>query len=434
MYFLPRQSLILLVTAIALLLSNTSRAQFTLRDFSNVNYSGTIDQQWALRTEDGASQKFQTTFEPRMEVDITESIRLTAIARVRADTESNLGFTGSRTHLDTDLREFYLDADWGGLYWRLGRQQIVWGQADGLRILDVINPQELREFILPKFEDSRIPLWITNVEILISDDWTAQLLIIPDQTYADLARPGTSFSMRSPQVIPETPSGLPVKFEQEKRPGRTFKDADAGARLSAFVGGWDVSLNYLYHYQDQAVLFRQITETGIEVTPSYERTHLVGGSFSNVFGDTTFRSEVGYSSDRFFLTNDSSDNDGVFSTGEFSYVLGIDYQGWRDWFVSGQLFQSILADPAHDMTREKSEINATFLLRRYFMNESLKVDALLIQNLNRSDGVLQTSMEYEWSTNITLTLGADIFFGSSAGLYGQFEEKSRITFGTVFSF
>jgi len=43
-------------------------------------------------------------------------------------------------------------------------------------------------------------------------------------------------------------------------------------------------------------------------------------------------------------------------------------------------------------------------------------------------------MEYEWSTNITLTLGADIFFGSCAGLFGQFEEESRITFGTEFSF
>jgi hypothetical protein len=345
-----------------------------------------------------------------------------------------LGFAGSRTHLDTELREFYLDADWGGLYWRLGKQQIVWGQADGLRVLDVINPQEFREFILPEFEDSRIPLWIANVEIPLNDDWTAQLLLMPDQTYADLAEPGSAFAMRSPQVIPEIPLALAVELERESKPGRTFKDADLGVRLSAFLGGWDVSLNYLYHYQDQAVLYRQVSEVGIKVAPSYERTHLVGGSFSNVFGDTTIRSEVGYSSNRFILTNDSSDNDGVFSTGEFSYVLGVDYQGWRDWFVSGQLFQSILIDPAHDMTRDKNETSATFLLRRYFMNESLKAEALLIQNLNRSDGALQTSMKYQWSTNISLTLGADIFFGTSAGLYGQFEEKSRITFGTVFSF
>jgi hypothetical protein len=434
MYFLPRQSLILLVTTIALLLSSAGRAQFTLRDFSNVNFSGTVDQQWALRTEDGASQKFQTTFEPRVEVDIAESIRLTAIVRVRADTESNLGFAGSRTHLDTELREFYLDADWGGLYWRLGKQQIVWGQADGLRVLDVINPQEFREFILPEFEDSRIPLWIANVEIPLNDDWTAQLLLIPDQTYADLAEPGSAFAMRSPQVIPEIPLGLAVELERENKPGRTFKDADLGVRLSAFLGGWDVSLNYLYHYQDQAVLYRQVSEVGIKVAPSYERTHLVGGSFSNVFGDTTIRSEVGYSSNRFILTNDTTNSDGVFGTGELSYVLGVDYQGWRDWFVSGQLFQSILIDPAHDMTRDKNETSATFLLRRYFINESLKAEALLIQNLNRSDGALQTSMKYQWRTNISLTLGADIFFGTSAGLFGQFEEESRITFGTEFSF
>lgn len=434
MYSLPRQSLALLLTAIALLFSSASSAQFSLSNFSNVNFSGTLGQQWAIKSADGATQKFQTTFEPRMEVDLTDSVRLTGIARVRADSESKLGFAGSRTHVDTQLRELYIDADWGGFYWRLGKQQVVWGQADGLRVLDVINPQEFREFILPEFEDSRIPLWIANVEIPIGEDWTAQLLLIPDQTYADLAQPGTAFTMRSPQVVPEIPSGIPVTLEREEKPGRKFKDADAGVRLSAFLGGWDISLNYLYHYQDQAVLYREVSEEGVKVTPSYERTHLVGGSFSNVFGDTTFRSEVGYSSDRFFLTNDTKDNDGVFSTGEISYVLGIDYQGWRDWFISGQLFQSVLTNPIHDMTRDENETSATFLLRRYFMNESLKAEALLIQNLNRSDGVLEASMEYEWSTNINLTLGADIFFGSSTGLFGQFEEESRINLGAEFSF
>lgn len=434
MYCFTRRSLTLLVTAIALLFSSASGAQFSLSDFSNVNFSGTLDQQWAIKTNDGGTQKFQTTFEARMDVDLTDSVRLTAIARVRADTESNLGFAGSRTHVDTELREIYIDADWGGFYWRLGKQQIVWGQADGLRVLDVINPQEFREFILPEFEDSRIPLWIANVEIPLNDDWTAQLLLIPDQTYADLAQPGSSFAMRSPQVIPEIPLGLTAELGRESKPGRVLKDADVGARLSAFVGGWDVSLNYLYHYQDQAVLYRQTSEVGIKVAPSYERTHLVGGSFSNVLGDTTFRSELGYSSDRYILTNDTTNSDGVFSTGEFSYVLGVDYQGWRDWFLSGQLFQSILIDHAHDATRDKTETSATFLLRRYFMNETLKAEALLIQNLNRSDGVLQASIKYEWSTNISLTLGADIFFGSSAGLFGQFEEESRITFGTEFSF
>lgn len=434
MYFFFRRTLKLLGVVIALLLSRAGNAQLPLSVFGDVEFSGTLDQQLAIGNEDGATQKFQTTFEPRMELNLSDTVRLTAIGRVRADTETDLGFSGSNEHVDMELREFYFDADWGGIYWRLGKQQVVWGQADGLRVLDVINPLDFREFILPEFEDNRIPLWMANVEIPINDEWAAQLLVIPDQTYNELPQRGTVFTMRSPLVIPEIPLGVPVRLGREERPQRTFKDADAGARLSAFLGGWDVSLNYLYHYQDQPVLYRQVSEYGINIAPAYERTHLVGGSFSNVFGNTTFRSEVGYSSDRFFLTNDATAEEGVFNTGEFSYVLGVDYQGWRDWFVSAQLFQSILVDPVHGMARDKAETSATFLLRRYFMNESLEAEALLIQSVNRADGVLQASLEFEWSTNIRLMLGADLFFGTSAGLYGQFEENNRVTIGIEFGF
>ncbi|WP_043772935.1 DUF1302 family protein [Algiphilus aromaticivorans] len=57
------------------------------------------------------------------------------------------------------LRELYADIYLGPLYLRAGKQQIVWGKADGLKLLDQVNPQNFREFILADFEHSRIPQW-----------------------------------------------------------------------------------------------------------------------------------------------------------------------------------------------------------------------------------------------------------------------------------
>lgn len=39
---------------------------------------------------------------------------------------------------------------------RIGKQQIIWGKADGVFITDVISPRDLSEFILPDFEEIRI--------------------------------------------------------------------------------------------------------------------------------------------------------------------------------------------------------------------------------------------------------------------------------------
>ena len=402
-------------------------------EFENLEFSSVLNQELAVNSNSGDMQKLQTTYQPRLDFELSQTTSLTAIGRVRADTYSELGFRGGNDHVDVELREFYVDTEWAGVYWRLGKQQVVWGQADGLRVLDVINPIEYREFVLPEFEDSRIPLWTLNAEMPLDDDWMLQVLLIPDQSYDYIPDNGSAFSLTSSLLVPRMIDGVPVVIKETNTPRRVFKDADAGFRLSAFLGGWDVSFNYLHHYQDQPVLFSAFNESGVTLSPGYERTHLVGGSFSNVFGDFTFRSEVGYSSDRYFLTSLDPSSGGVAETGEISYVLGLDYQGWRDWFVSGQLFQSYLTAYHSGFIRDREETNLTFLLRRSFLNESLEAESLAIHNLNNDDGVIQLSVMYELSTNIRLTAGADVFYGNRLGLFGQFKENDRVSIGIEFA-
>ncbi len=154
----------------------------------------------------------------------------------------------------------------------------------------------------------------------------------------------------------------------------------------------------------------------------------------NVIGDFTLRGELGFSSDRYFLTNDIADNDGVVGTGEVSYVFGLDYQGWRDWFVSGQIFQSIITDPEPGLVRDTVDTSLTLLVRRDFLNDSLQAEALLIQSLNQEDGMLQVSLNYEWRSNIELKLGADIFYGNSNGIFGQFGQNDRVSMGIEIGF
>ena len=62
------------------------------------------------------------------------------------------------------LRELYLETYAGGWDFKLGKQQLVWGTADGIKLLDVINPTDFRELNQNTMEDSRIPVWMAKVE------------------------------------------------------------------------------------------------------------------------------------------------------------------------------------------------------------------------------------------------------------------------------
>ena len=398
------------------------------------DFSATIEQNLAVSSQNANTQKFRTTIEPRWDFDLFDRAHWVVVGRVRYDPVAKSGLTDSSDHFDLELREFYIDVQWHEAFLRLGKQQMVWGQADGLRVLDIVNPFDLREFILPNFEDRRIPLWTVNIEFPLNDVWTTQFLWIPDQSYDELAEAESLYRMTSPLVVPELPAGVSVRIEDIEKPHRVIKDSDLGVRFSAFLAGWDIALNYMYHYQDQPVLYRSYDGVDITIEPRYERTHLVGGSFSNVFGDTTLRAEVGYSSDRYFLTSKPADNDGIVHSGEVSYVLGVDYQGWADWFISTQIFQSMVVNERNALIRKKVDTSVTLLIRRHFMNEVLEAEVLVIHNTSEGDGLTQLNLSYELTSSVQLKVGADLFYGSETGMFGQFRESDRVTLGVEFGF
>ncbi len=404
----------------------------TLLDNSTLNTR--IESEWAVYTKDGETQKLQLMIEPELETDVGEDSSITTIVRLRMDAKDNLS---PGDHNQAELRELYLDTTIKDSIVILGKQQVVWGKADGLKVLDIVNPQNFREFILDDFDQSRIPLWTANAEIPVNDV-TLQLLLIPDQTYHEFATPGSSYQFTSPIIIPPTPPGANIVINPTIRPDNVLQDADAGFRLSTFTHGWDLTFNYLYHYDDTPVLFRTINISpngiSISINPQYKRTHLIGGTFSNTFGDLTLRGEVGYLTDKYVSTTNPLDADGVVKTGELKYVIGFDWYGFTDTLLSIQVFQTYLDDHENGMIRDELNTQITFLIKQDYMNETLHAEIFFLQDLNYEDGMVRPKLTYEYNDEINIYAGADIFYGNNDGVFGQFKETDRVVTGIVIGF
>jgi hypothetical protein len=74
--------------------------------------------------------------------------------------ESDLKFDcNDNAHPYCFFREFYFDVEWKHTFFRLGRQQIVWGKTDAFRLQDTINPIDFGYHnVFPSLEDRRIPV------------------------------------------------------------------------------------------------------------------------------------------------------------------------------------------------------------------------------------------------------------------------------------
>ena len=323
---------------------------------------------------------------------------------------------------DAELRELYIDGHIGRAFVRVGKQQIVWGQADGLRVLDVVNPLSFREFVWPEPQDRRIPLWSVKTELPLGPA-TLQLVWLPDPTYDEIPLGDAAFAVTTPLLVPQATAPIPV--EPVRRPSGLRDSSDGGARISTFVAGWDVTLNYLYHTYDDPVPFVAIENGGPVLAPGYERSRLFGATVSNAFGSTTVRGEVGYSTDRWFITADAADPDRVFPSDELAFVVGLDNTAFTDTLVSVQYFQSTLQDPAALMTRLRRERQATFLLQRAWRNDSVRLRALWLRSLDRGDGAVQARLSWQAGANISIGVSVERFYGDPKGLFGEFGAASR---------
>ena len=167
----------------------------------------------------------------------------------------------------------------------------------------------------------------------------------------------------------------------------------------------------------------------VNVDERYERTHLVGATFSNAFGSTVVRGEIGYNVDRYFLTADIESGRGVLKTDELSYVVGLDFTQIQRSLVSVQMFQSRLADTAPTLTRDTLDTTLTLLINRSFLNEKWLAEVMWIRNSNDNDGLVRPKVSYKGMDNLNLWVGADVFYGSALGTFGQFDRQDRVRIG-----
>lgn len=412
--------------------------------------SSTLESEWAIETGSGRAQKLATRLRSQLDQSLPAGFRLTAIGQLYVDGYQRLApggpsqqelWSATRTlefgdHVDLELRELYAEGRLGPAWLRLGKQQVVWGQADGLKVLDVINPQSFREFILPDFEDSRIPLWMANVEVPVGKT-TLQLLWIPDPTAHDIPRPGAAFEFTAPRLVgPRAPAGVEVQLRSAELPD-AFSGSDLGARLAGRAGNWDLTANYLWHYEDVPVLRRSLAFPGgvptAIVEPDYERAHVVGATASNTFGELTLRIEASYTAPRWQPTDDPRDRDGVVSSDDLSGVVGLDWWGFRDTLLSLQIFPSLLVDDEPGILRDRLDTNLSFLARRTFQNERLVAQAIWLHNLNDNDGLLRPQLRYELMGGLWAWVGADWFYGTRDGLFGEFDQRDRVVLGFEWS-
>jgi len=382
---------------------------------------GRVKAEAAYETEAEKTQKSEQNIEVEIKSSIGDSLSVKALLRGLHETELE-----EDVRSEGELREFYVDLTGEKYKLRLGRQQVVWGKTDGLRLLDLINPQDFREFILDDFIDSRVPLWMARGDIYVGDD-TLQLLLIPDYRPNEIADPGDRFEPAYLKAM----RAIPIPYAEEDEPGGTVEDSEYGLRYNGFAAGWDYSLNYFNSWDDNPLYFKDAATGGLICR--YRRYAMAGGSFSNAFGSFVLRGELAYNKGKYFVTNDPADIDGQAKKDELKGAFGLDYTV-GDWLISGQVFESYILDYEDGIAFDESTTNVSFLVNVKFLNEILDVKLINIYGVNDSDGMNRLSLTYDVTDSWKVMAGGTVFSGPDDSFMGQFDDADRVEMEITYSY
>jgi len=160
----------------------------------NVYMSGELKNETAVRTQDGLFigavnerdnevMKFENSARAFINGDIGEESTFHAELRFVVDSSQVDGEDGEsykfhESYTQRDFfRELYVDTEAAGWSMRLGKQQVVWGTADGIKLLDIINPTDYAEMAQNTMDESRIPVWMINAERDLENGANIQFVI-----------------------------------------------------------------------------------------------------------------------------------------------------------------------------------------------------------------------------------------------------------------
>lgn len=333
------------------------------------------------------------------------------------------------------LREAYLDLYFESFDIRVGKQQIVWGKADGVFITDIVSPKDLYEFLLPEFDEIRIGVVGAKVNYYFGNN-TLELVWLPVFTPTNL--PNTN-SVWAFQMNFQTQPIIDFSHQNVKS---SIENSELFIKYSTLTSAIDFELMGGYMWDDDPTMFASIIPNGnggmnLTITPEHKRISVAGGSFSTTLGPLVLRGEGAYYFGKYFNTSNLSVDKGTTQKDYIHYMLGTDFNLF-DIDFSAQFIQKAILEYEEiiqptAMFADQYNNLMTFLARYSMLNETLELEFFSYYDFEYDDALFRPRILYDYSDTINLQFGANIFTGSE-GQFGRYRLNDMIYGKIKYSF
>ena len=273
---------------------------------------------------------------------------------------------------DLELKDTYIQGRLlPSLDLKAGRQIVVWGKSDNLRVCDVLNPLYLREVGMTDIRDLRLPVTMVRLDYYRSY-WNVSAMAIPEIRFNDLPVYGGDY------YVGDAP--LP----EEEVPADGIENMEYALALNGVFSGWDMALYYAEIYDDAPYLALASTDLVDPGPPPVLQPNLVlrhtrltmfGAAWNLALGNWLIKSEAAHFSGlKYFNAPDKT-------YARTDILAGVEYSGFSDMTIAFEAlnrhlhdYDEVLADAPTGVKRNEPQYAAR--LTRDWLHETLTLTLL----------------------------------------------------------
>ncbi|MBI5445968.1 MAG: hypothetical protein HY900_32735 [Deltaproteobacteria bacterium] len=386
---------------------------------------------------------------------------------------------------DDSRDELFLDTGWdkvlheahatwapGNLFLRAGKQIVAWGESDGFRLMDQINPVDQRRGLSDvEFENTIIPLWLLRTDYYFQpqtkwlQDIGIETVFNPNVRF-QANRPidlGNNVSgIWAPHVVPAPGLQLGSSDKIDRSPDDwSTEGMEFGARVKAVINDMIFTVNYFNGISNDAQL-TLAGAPGVTVAPGgqpilhlpleyhYPRFRFVGATFTSDFPSLSasflggvapvLRVEGFYGFKNTLGVQATPEAGGAPFTrlvrnDEFRYLVGLDWKVKVNllnpkayFFLSGQFFHRKILDFESEMTPgeraadidlkdflgnvKENNIATSLLINTSYFHNKLTPMVFWLRDITLSGNMYKMQLTYDYSDKWHYTVGALLLGGN----------------------
>lgn len=300
----------------------------------------------------------------------------------------------------------------GHLDTKIGRQVVVWGTLDNLRVTDVLNPLDLRVPGMTDIDDLRLPVTMLKLDYY-RNNWAMSAMAIPEVRFSKRPVFGSDF-------FP-----APVPLPPEDVPDNGFEDVQYAAALTGVFSGWDIGFYGADIYADQPYAESDPALSG-QFVRKHARVKMLGSATNLAAGNWLLKAEAAWVDGLRYTNTPGSEYARIDLGG------GLEYSGFSEATVSLEAANRHICDYDSRLEQPPAEIRENefqWALRftKDFINDTVTLTLLASTfGVKADDGAFERlDAEYDITDALAIRGGVVLYQAGDKGLFQDVDGNDR---------